>query len=99
MYHFQPLRATVNLRAMAMKGYSTFPKAQALLELHYLIILYHIQDPRSGGPCLSEEKQSVYSKALTDTAKKIGNDVLTDIKTRKQETKKLTNKQTDLKKK
>ena len=32
-YQVLPLRARVNLGAMAMKGYSAFPKASALLEL------------------------------------------------------------------
>ena len=32
------LRARVNLRAMAMKEYSTFPKAPALLEPHHQIV-------------------------------------------------------------
>ena len=31
-YQVIPLRARVDLRAMAMKGYSAFPKAPALLE-------------------------------------------------------------------
>ena len=30
-----PLRARVDLGAMAMKGYSVFPKAPELLEPHY----------------------------------------------------------------
>ena len=29
-YQVQPLRPRVNLKAMAMKGYSTFPKAPVL---------------------------------------------------------------------
>ena len=32
-----PLRARLNLGAMAMKGYSAFPKAPPLLDLHYHI--------------------------------------------------------------
>ena len=31
------LRVRVDLEAMAMKGYSAFPKAPALLELHHQI--------------------------------------------------------------
>ena len=41
-----PLRAWVDLVAMAMKGYSVFPKAPALLELHHQIVSCHIQDTR-----------------------------------------------------
>ncbi len=44
-----PLRARGNLGAMAMKGYSAFPKAPALLEPHHQIVLCHIQDSRWGG--------------------------------------------------
>ena len=33
-----PLRAQVDLGAMAMKGYSASPKAPALLEPHYQIV-------------------------------------------------------------
>ena len=43
-----PLRARVNLGAMAIKGYSTFSKAPALLEPHHQIVLCHIQDTRCG---------------------------------------------------
>ena len=35
-----PRRARVDLGAMAIKGYSAFPKAPALLELHYQIVSY-----------------------------------------------------------
>ena len=41
-----PFRDRVDLGVMAMKGYSAFPKAPALLELHHQIVLYHIQDTR-----------------------------------------------------
>ena len=44
-----PLRARVDLRAMAMKGYPAFPKAPALLESHHQIVLRYIQDIRCGG--------------------------------------------------
>ena len=37
-YQVLPLRARVDLREMAMKGYSAFPKAPALLEPHHQII-------------------------------------------------------------
>ena len=45
-YQVLPLRARVDLGAMAMKGYSKFPKAPALLEPHHQIVLCHIQDTR-----------------------------------------------------
>ena len=41
-----PLRGRVDLEAMAMKGYSTFLKAPALLESHHPIVQCHIQDTR-----------------------------------------------------
>ena len=37
-----PLQARVNLGVMAMKGYSAFPEASALLEPHHQIVLCHI---------------------------------------------------------
>ena len=49
-----------------MKGYSTFPKAPALLEPHYQIVLCHIQDTRWWG---LTPLQSVYSTAPADWAK------------------------------
>ena len=33
-----PLRARVDLGVMALKGYTAFPKAVALLEPHYQIV-------------------------------------------------------------
>ena len=39
-----PLQARVDLGAMAMKRYSAFPKAPALLEPHHQIVKCHIQD-------------------------------------------------------
>ena len=51
---------------MAMKGYSAFPKAPALLERHHQIVYCHIQDTRWGGSYPSAEKQSVYSTAPAD---------------------------------
>ena len=56
-----PLRAIVNLGAMAMKGCSTFPKLPASLEPHSLGVSY-----------LSAEMQSVYSAGKADWAKKLG---------------------------
>ena len=35
--------------AMAMKGYSTFPKAPALLEPHHQIASCHVKDTRCSG--------------------------------------------------
>ena len=44
---------------MAMKEYSTFPKAPALLEPHHQIVKCHIQKTRGGGDSYpSAEKQS-----------------------------------------
>ena len=64
-----PLWARVDLGAMAMKGYSTFPKAPALLEPHHQIVLCHIQNTRwGGGSYPSVEVQSVYSTAAADWA-------------------------------
>ena len=37
-YQVLPLRARVDLEAMAMKGYSVFPKVPALLEPHHQIV-------------------------------------------------------------
>ena len=37
-----PLRTTVDLAAMAMKGYSAFPKAPVILEPHHQIVQCHI---------------------------------------------------------
>ena len=47
---------------MAMKKYSTFPKAPVLLEPHHQIVKCHIQDPLWWS-FPSAEKQSVYSTA------------------------------------
>ena len=63
-----PLRARVDLEAMARKGYSAFPKAPALLEPHHQIVKCHIQDTRFEGSYSSAEKQSVYSTAPADGA-------------------------------
>ena len=58
-----PLRARVDLGAMAMKGYSAFPKAPALLEPHHQIVYCHIQDTRWGVvlPLCREEVGVFYS--------------------------------------
>ena len=61
-----PLRARVDLGAIAMKGYSKFPKAPALLEAHYQIV---ILDTRWGGSYPPPSKvQSVYSTAPAECA-------------------------------
>ena len=59
----QLLRVTVDLGAMAMKGFSAFPKAPASLEPQNQILLCHIQDTRFGRSFLSTEMQSVNSTA------------------------------------
>ena len=52
---------------MAMKGYSAFPKAPALLEPHHQIVYCHIRTlVRASYP--SAEVQSVYSTAPADLA-------------------------------
>ena len=59
-----PLWARVDLGAMAVKGYSAFLKASAILEPHYLC---HIQDTRCGGWSYPfAEVLSVYSTAPAD---------------------------------
>ena len=64
-----PLRARVNLGAMAMKECSAFPKAPALLEPHHQIGKCHIQNTHGGKSYSSSEKQSVYCKAPANWAK------------------------------
>ena len=59
--------------AMAIKRYSIFPKASALLELHHQIALCHILDTRwlvliSLQNTPIAEMQSVYSAAPADRA-------------------------------
>ena len=48
---------------MAVKGYSTFPKAPALLDPHHQIVEYHILLEKSYS---SAEMQLVYSVAPAD---------------------------------
>ena len=43
-----PLRARVDLEETEINGYSEFPKALALPEPHYHIVLCYIQDPFGG---------------------------------------------------
>ena len=64
-----PLQARVDLGAMAIKGYSSFTKAPALLEPHHQIVWCHIQDTHWGRSYPSAEKQSVYSTAPADWAR------------------------------
>ena len=55
----------MDLRAMAMKEYSAFPKVPPLLEPHHQIDVHHMQDTR----CVSlTPLQSVYSAAPNDMA-------------------------------
>ena len=54
-----PLWARVNLGAMAMKGYTAFPKAPAILEPHHEIVLCHIQDACCGGALLPLCREAV----------------------------------------
>ena len=63
-YQVLPLRTRVELEAMAMKGYSAFPKAPALLKPHHHIWTLVI----GGGSYPSAEVQSVYSTAPADWA-------------------------------
>ena len=60
-----PLRARVDLGPMAMKEYSAFPKAPALLELTIRLFSV-ISRTFIGGSDLSSEMQSVYSTAADD---------------------------------
>ena len=63
------LRVRVDLGAMAVKEYSTFPKAPTLLEPQLRIVLGHIIWTFVGGFLLSTEMKSVYSAALADWAR------------------------------
>ena len=60
--------ARVDLGAMAILGYSVFPKAPALLEPHHQIFWCHIRDSRLGQSYSSTEMQLVYSTARADWA-------------------------------
>ena len=61
-----PLRARVYQGAMAIKGYSAFPKPPSLLESHNQIVYCPIQDTRWWGSYTSAAVQSVYSTAPCD---------------------------------
>ena len=47
-YQVLPLQVRVDQGAIAMKGYSTFPKAPALLQPHHEIVYCNMQDTRWG---------------------------------------------------
>ena len=61
-----PLRARVDVGVMAIKEYSAFPKAPALLEPHHQIFSVISRALVGGGSYPSAEKQSVYSTAPAD---------------------------------
>ena len=52
------LRARVDLGTMAMKKYSAFPKAPALLESYHQIVSCHIQDTCCGGSLIPWQRCS-----------------------------------------
>ena len=55
------LRSRLDLRARAMKKYSAFPKAPALLEPHHQIVLCHIRTLVGRVSYPSAEMKSVFS--------------------------------------
>ena len=64
-YQVLPLQARVNPRAMAMKGYSTLPKAPGLEPCHQM--QFNVISKTligKGGSYPTAEVQSVYSTAL-----------------------------------
>ena len=54
------LRGRENLGAMAINGYSAFPKAPQLQEPHYQIVYCHMQDTRRCGGFTSFQRSSRY---------------------------------------
>ena len=62
-YQVLLFRSRVELGAMAMKGYSAFPNAPALLEPHHQIVLCHIQDTRWGSYPSVEKHIEKYPKS------------------------------------
>ena len=61
----------MDLVVMTIKGYTAIPKGPALMEPHYQIVLFHIQNTYwRKGFYLSAEMQSVYFTALADWAAK-----------------------------
>ena len=67
-YQVLPLRARLDLVAMAIKGCSAFPKAPALLEPQHQIIVSYPGHSLGRGSYPSAEVQSVYSTAPADWA-------------------------------
>ena len=63
-----PLQARVDLGAMEIKGYSAFPKAQALPECHHQICLMSYPGHLLGESYFSAEVQSVYFTAPANWA-------------------------------
>ena len=62
------LLTSLNLEGIAIKGYSAFPKAPALLELRHQIVLCHIQDTRWWGgvlPTLQRCNRCILQPQLT----------------------------------
>ena len=64
-----PLRVRVDLGAMAMNGYSTFPKSPSLAMRWFNVIYRTLVDKEGSYP--SAEMQLVYSTVSTDWAKRI----------------------------
>ena len=50
---------SMDLEALEMKGYTTFPKTPALLETYHQIVWYHIQDTCWSGGRLCKESQCI----------------------------------------
>ena len=67
-YQVLPCRARVDLRAMAMKRCSVFPKAPASLGPHHHCLASYSGHSWGVGSYLSVEVQSVYSTAPADWA-------------------------------
>ena len=67
-YQGLPPWARVDLRSMATKWGSVFPKAPPLMGPHHQILLCHIQETYCGWSYPSAELQSVYSTAPADWA-------------------------------
>ena len=66
------LQVRVDLRAMAIKEYSTFPKPLGLEPHHQIVLVSHPGHLlKWGGLTHSAEMQSVYSKAADDWAENI----------------------------
>ena len=61
-----PLHARVGPGVMAIRRYSTFPKAPVLLVPHHQIVLCHIPDTHWESLTLSTKMQSMYFAAPAD---------------------------------